>query len=357
MEYFLLILILFANLSIHEQKINNYLLNPIINKKQYSQVPQNELIFAKKQAVEPMYFYKGKLKGLGWVEALEKEIILDLRRSKFDVYVDYFTPAKTGFYLSKKQYILCTLTNTEINRYRRSLRPSNDSYILKSIPFLFFTNTPKFAILKNKIPYIEKYKYPGTQIYNIKNILDDENLKTIQVEKMTSSIFRYIYEDLYFQDRNSFTKEAFLKKNYKKRIYQFVASDAFQIPLMLQGERMDWVDLLIWSDFYFKKLDISSSKISILNYSIENPKLPYEDTSFKIATIVCKGKSKIDIHNIIDRVNNIIKKYRTNLVFWTKVLKDFARDTETSYESPMEFERLMINFKLKKEIDAGKFDK
>lgn len=117
-----------------------------------------------------------------------------------------------------------------------------------SIPDSMGPVLARLAINKEKSSFVKKHFSSETKVVNIKSLLDDEKLRTIQVNNMSSGIAPYLYLD---QERPESIKE-----KYSKRVYDFVANNAIQIPLMLNGKRMYWVDISIFGDFYIKTWEL-----------------------------------------------------------------------------------------------------
>lgn len=347
--YQVFIFLLGMNLYAHAFQKDEYYTNANKNRKQFYQVPKNYLIFAKYQGVEPHWLYKGELRGKGNLEPLFDELILTLRKNNIDTYTDYFTPAKSTFYRTDPQFEICNISGSNFEKYKRATKMSyvSGKYHSNSIPHLIRPAIGFFGILSSKTSSIEKYKYPGTQVYSVKGILDDPNLYTVQVKNMSSEISSYVYE-------NQHTDVSPL---YKRRVYEFVASDGIQVTLMLQGRRMHWVDLRQYEDYFLKKLKIGPETIAYLPYSHKNP-LEFTDEDLRVSFFNCNGpmNSKNKIDKIIKILNSVIKKRRTDLDYWTKNLKAFHKADQSPYVPPSESSNLKLNFERKKEIDEGKFD-
>lgn len=324
-----------------------------INRKQYDQIPNDELIFAKYQATEPLFFPDGALKGRGYNEPIVNEYILASRGKGISTFVDYFTTAKSYFY-QEHNYQICVSPVREFRIYKKIFqenKKNNYTFLNKkrliSIPDTFFPGLGKMAISKSKIGLISKHFYKNSKIINIKSLLDDERLKTIQIVGDGSGIRRYIYNNPENPDK--------ILPQYKYRVYEFVASNAIQLTLMLKGKRMDWVDLTtLGGDFYMKQLRFEN-EMEFFSFSHIDPQFLTKDDLI-VNYYSCHGNDLKKLQNQIDIINNTIKKYRTNYPFWEKVLKQYAKDVNIPYVAPEHFFDYQETFKRKKEIDRGDFD-
>lgn len=63
-----------------------------------------------------------------------------------------------------------------------------------------------------KEKFFQKHMYPGSKIINIKSLIDDPNLKTIQVEGVASGIMPYIYNH---PEKDRTIKVKFLQYSHK----------------------------------------------------------------------------------------------------------------------------------------------
>lgn len=338
--------------SITDEIIPDYTKANINKKKFYYQIPQDELILNKAQAMEPRDMFEGPLKGRGYGEPFTNHIILKLRQAGIDVYTDYFTNAKGGFYRKNIKYEKCSIRSKKFSSYKsivldyKKRNTQNGKFFVISIPHGLKSPIGLLGINPSKIPQVEKYKFAGTNIYNLKDILNDKELKTIHVTETGSAISEIIYAN---------QNNRILLPQFKYRVYEFVASNAIQIPLMLRGKRMDWVDLSIYSDYYIKKLNITKDKIALLSYSTIQPSKITND-NYMIDYFECYGKNLAKLEKVINIINIETKQLRTNLSFWTKVLTNFANDFGIPYVSPLEFHDTSELFKLKTAIDRGDFD-
>lgn len=326
-----------------------------INRKKFYQVPQDELIFTKFQSNEPNQIFEGPLKGHGFEEPFFNFIIQQIRQAGINVYVDYFTAAKTQFYKFNDKYEVCSSPQTTFREYKERLlmdKANNykhgNKFRMNAIPRALFRPTGTFAILTPKLPLIQNYKFPGTNIYNIQSILDDEKLKTIQITQTGTRISDLIYTDNNFKDK--------IHLKYKYRIYEFVSSNAIQEILMLQGKRMDWLEITDTEHFYPHQLKISKEKITFgLEFAKKNPALLTIDDHF-LGYFSCTGKDLSKIKKIMQIINASVKKARTNKNFWSKVLKNYAKDFNLPHLEINNFYFTKDLFKYKKEIDRGDFD-
>lgn len=322
------------------------------NQEKFYAVPTNYLIFHKIQAIEPIYFSDGAARGYGWVEPLDNSFIYSIRSTGIKIYVDYFTHAKNRFYLNTPGYEICSLGKATKQKYDARNKKLLDlkfkehsKYTILSIPSRISPPIGLLGILPEKISAIEKYKFPGTNVYNIKSIVDDPDLYTAQIQDMmVTEIARYIYD-----------QDAFIKKQYKKRVYEFVASNAHQLTLMLRAKRMHYVDLTIFRDFYAKKFNIKNDKIVFVDIAHVHPN-SFTDNDLLLSYHYCTGKNLSKLKKVMSIINEQTKNLRTNNNFWHKVLAQWAKKHEVPYQSPSEFYGLSENFKRKAQIDQGFFD-
>lgn len=323
------------------------------NIRNYSQVPKNELIFIKYAAIEPVYFVEEPLRGKGWNEPLDNQIILGLRKHE-SVYVDYFTDAKEGFYRKTDGYEVCGYFSRTFGFYKKLFKESkkrknffHNKKELFSIPAIL---SPVYAIAgfaKEKRHLFEKHKFDGSDYYNIKSILNDKHLYTAQVTGQGGILKELIYIDPHLDLR--------IKPIYAKRIYDFVASNSIQLTLMLRANRMDWADMSWSIDFYANKLGIDSSVVSFNKVSIKNPKdFTFDD--ILMSFVVCNGKDLSQLKKRIGIINNVIKNVRQDDTFWERVMRNFAKHTQTSYVPPEEFYQTKEMIDKKKELNQGVFD-
>lgn len=324
------------------------------NSKKYYQVPQNTIIWAKFQDEAPTYFYNGPLRGHGYFEAFENYFINLIRKQGKEVYVDYITKSKFMFYAINSNYEVCSNSIFYYNVYKKLINEdiknnlkAYDRFRVRSLTFGIRSAIGKLGILSDKKKYIEQYKFPSTDIYSIKKILDDENLKTTMINGTNNAISDYIFKDPIVGDM--------LKKEYMKRIYLFVASDSIQSTLMLNGRRMDWVDLTYDDGYYLKQLKIPNDKITLLPFAQIHPSTLKKDDNL-VSHFVCYGKNIAKIKKVMKIINDNMKNIRTNYSFWETVLKQFAKDAQIQYESPERFFGTRETFKFKKDVDSGYFD-
>lgn len=327
-----------------------------INRKKYYQVPQNELIFGKLQANEPAFFFEGPKKGHGYQEPLENYYIQKVRNSGISVYVDYFTESKVMLYVSNPNYEICVLYGGPFSHYKNVIKKSMESkfvydskFRMQSIPVHLEPTRGRFAIKTSKLPLIKKYLYPGTQIYNVESIANDDQLKTIMITGAGSGFGPYFYDNFWKAESRT------LKPGLKKRVYEFVASNSIQFILMLQGNRMDYAEVEAPIDFYKQKLKISDNEIVILNYSDKHPNLMTKD-DLNIRYYNCFSKDLNKLKKVISIINSNAKNIRSNEAFWNEVLSNYAKDFDLPYTSPRDFYYTKEVFKNKKEFDAGFFD-
>lgn len=326
------------------------------NTRKYDQVPKNTLIISKFQAVEPMWMFEQPLRGRGHVEAFQNTAINKLRQS-YEVYVDYFTVAKNVFYMNEKGYEICVISPRSIKEYKQIILDTKtnnnkhkffNKYMTISIPLFLQPSLGTLVVVKEKANELVKHRYKNSEIINIKSLIDDEKLKTIQIKDISGPIAKHAY----FTTKLGLSK---MKPQYTRRIYEFVSSNAIQIALMIKNRRMDWADITPFSDYYIKKLGYSSDSLVLLEFSEVDPAtLTIEDT--KVHFYRCLGKDLVKLQKIVRLINETTKKYRTNLEFWAQVLKQYAIDVNIPYVSPEKFYFYRENFKLKKEIDNSLFD-
>lgn len=319
------------------------------------QVPRDKdiYIYAKIAAIEPMMIYESTLRGKGWAEPFINSFILELKKEKIPVYVDYFTTAKVEFYRTTSGYSMCSGKNMSVNNYKNKLAELkknqykyNDKFTLYSnINFISLPIGP-MGISSKKRKLFEKHLWKNSLIYNILSILEDPSLYTIQITNQASMIAGNIYED----------KKRIILDKYKKRVYDFVASNSIQVPLMLNANRMDYADLTYsGGDFYLKKLKIPDEKVKFAYASSVHPDLIEKD-NYRVSLISCQGYKLDKLKKIINIINKMNDKTRTNFIFWEQVLQQFSKDMQIPYLSPLDFSGTKYNFIFKKEIDRGDFD-
>lgn len=348
----------FNNIILHYLLVINAQANDFVldysmankNTKGYDQVPQNELIVAKYQAAGPRYFSDFPLRGKGFIEPLINEMILKLRANKIDTYVDYFTTAKFGFYLSNPSYEICAGSTRTLLQYKNLLKQKQQGPRLYyyGIPYYLLPAVGVVALGQKKKHLYSKHLWPNTDVYNTKSLLNDPDLFTAQITASTSSIKEYIY----LNEIDSMI----LRPEYKRNVYDFVASDAIQIPLMLKGKRMDWVDMSMFNDFYIKKLKIGPEEIILAPLSNSHPN-SLSINNIKVVFPFCVGKNHKIMSQALKVMNDISKKRRTNLKYWTAVIKQYAKDMDIPYQDPQLFYYTKTNFEWKKELDRGDFDR
>lgn len=326
-----------------------------INLKNHPQVPKGVLIWTKQAAYEPVWFAQGPMKGHGWREPLDNHIIKNLRKH-FEVDVNYFTTAKMESYhypLVAGQYEVCSGTTVNWKTYEEFFKtPQNTkNYYYFSIPLRVIIPIDKFAIRTEKIPAIKKHLYPNSSVYNLKALLDDEKLKTIQVINFASGIYQYVYSSIKFM-----VGEKILLPKYKYRVYEFVSSNAEQIPLMLRGKRMDWADVKYQNDFYFNLFKIGPEVVQIFDYSPVHPdKITKDDLILSV--VRCNNPDKNKLAKIMNIINTSIKETRTNYAFLQKIMQQYSKDfPHMPYVDPKEFYLLKYMMQEKMAIDRGDFD-
>lgn len=327
------------------------------NPKRYDVVPQKPtLIWGKFQAFEPQYMFEGPLRGKGWIEPFDNDFINQLRMNKIETYVDYFTTAKTSYYYgTSNKYEICNWTAEQFKLQKKlytSTKFKKDKisglYYVLSIPAIFLPAEGIFGVNASKLAYIEKHKYPGTNYYSIEKLINDSNLYTAHTMGIASGILQYAFSDF---DKNY----SMIKPYYKKRVYEFVASNAEQITLMLKARRMHWVDMTYYGDYFAKKYGLTEKDIVFLKYSHEHPNnIGPED--FSISQINCTGEDLNKLINIINIINERIKKIRTNEKFWIEVMRIYSKNLNIPYKEPSDFYWIKENFNRKIEIDKGSFD-
>lgn len=318
------------------------------NTKVYEQVSQNVLIYSKYQAIEPRHFSDNPLRGKGFMEPVLNEIILKMRENKIEVYVDYFTSAKFGFYARTPGYEICGSANRTFRQYKKFIKQkyhgSKLLYVGRPLFFLSAVGTVAFGQKKRNL--FAKHLWPRTNIYNTKSLLDDPELFTAQITASGTIIKEYIYTN---------TTDNILIPKYRKNVYDFVASNAFQIPMMLKGKRFDWIDITTMSDFFIKKLNIGADIISLAPISNTHPDTHSIDDII-VTFPFCVGVHRNKMEMYIKLINEIVVKRRTNLNFWKAVLHNFAQDMEIPNDPPENFYYTKTMVEWKKEIDKGEFD-
>lgn len=322
----------------------------------YYQVPKNEFIFAKKQAHEPKFFPGTKDRGFGYDEPMLNEMINSLRDSGISIYSDYFTLAKIEFYTNHQDYSICRPSRNNYKHYEdryinRKTKPYlGKKYFRLSIPYKIYPPIGFLGVFRNKLPAIEKHYYSESKVINIESLINDETLKTVQVNDTGSAIVRFIYSDIYMHTG--------IKNEYKKRVYIFVASNADQLTYMLNANRMDYVDMTYYGDFYQKKLGFEK-KIAFVPFSFFGdpklfPKLNDKD-KIMLDAIFCYGENINELNKIISVINNKIKEFRTNYNFLSKVLMDYSQRFSLPYTPPEQFYDFKVTLELKKKLDQGFF--
>lgn len=320
------------------------------------QVPRGKgiLVWMKNAAMEPSMIYEGKQRGKGFSEPFSNALILELRKFKIPVYVDYFTTAKGGFYRKTPGYTVCGTSSVSYRRYRQSFLTLSEQkfraegfdnkFTLISIPIRITYPVTLIGIAQKKRQLFSKHLWKNTDIYNIKSILDDANLYTTHITDQASIINQFIFD-----------KNGNLYPQYKKRVYDFVASNSIQITLMLNANRMDYADMRFDINFHAKKINIPEEKIQFAYASQVHPDtITSED--YYLGFLRCNSDDLQLIKRIMEIINPVIKNNRTNREFWEKVLKQFAIDFQVPYESPDTFYFTKDSMKMKKEMDSGKFD-
>lgn len=323
------------------------------HKKFYYQVPYDELIFNKFQAYEPAHMFEGPLKGRGWNEPIYNFLINKLREQGISVYVDYLTPAKSRFYKENILYEKCSVPISSFREYKKNLdilRKNNflvdNKYKTISIPVELKSGIGLFAIDAKKVKHIEKYKFKGTNVYNLQSLIEDETLYTIKIKDEGSALAKYIYED---------KERSIRKKHLKKRFYEFVASNAIQTILMLRGHRMDWAEITHQGDYFIHKLGIDKNQMEVFEFSETHPNDSTND-DLNVVFVSCVGKKLVKLKKVNSILNQEIKKIRTNHQFWSKVLKQYSIDFSLPQYTPENFFFIKEIFKRKVDVDKGVFD-
>lgn len=324
------------------------------NRRSYDQVPKGELIWIKYSAGEPIYIYEGPLRGHGWIEQLDNAFINTIRAKGIAVYVDYFTPAKEMFYRDTPGYIACGNFNRSVKFYKNLYKTAKknqfkykNKFEFYALPHHLWSPLGVIGIAKKKRHLFAKHLWPNTNVYNVKSILDDPNLYTTQITNTASSIREYVY-------LNSHTNLT-IRPEYKKRVYEFVASNSVQITLMLNAGRMDYADMLFTNDFYVKQLKLPADSIEFATQSNVHPDL-LSKNDVHVEFLVCNGDNLEQIKNYVRIINPIIQKLRGNNHFWKTVLKQYFIDIDQPYISPEEFYYTKEAIRYKKELDNGDFD-
>lgn len=335
----------------------SYYTNANINfKKNYYQVPTDEIIFAKIQAGEPNFFYKGPYKGKGRSEALFDKIILALRKENIRTYVDYFTGAKVhDFYDLNPLYTVCSTNGTIYSDYKQNKNKHDfvipDKYSHLAIPHSVRTPIMHFAIRTDKIPEIKEYQYPHSSVYSVKGIIHNPNLYTVYQMGSYSPISKYIF------GVNSFTSNLSMPPEFKKRVYQLVASDAIQMIMMLRGNRMHYVDMTQYFDYHINLLNIGKDVMQLLEYSHKDPK-DFTDDDLRVSMFNCTGplKNKKLIINTIKIINKEVKKYRTNVDFISTSFEKYLKDTNQKIINYKDYPLYKLGLDYMKRLENGEFD-
>lgn len=322
--------------------------------KEYERVPQNILVWAKYQAVEPVFMHSGPLRGHGFFEPYQNNLINSIRNSGIETYVNYFTVAKTYYYAQSNKYFICRDMNRPFSVYKKYIEDTvknnfklMNKYQLFSIPINLRPPLSLLAVNAAKQKLFEKHMYPSSQIINIKSLINDPNLKTIQIEGMASGIMPYIY--------NHPEKDRTIKAKYKSHVYEFVASDTIQMVEMLNGFRMDYFDAQFSEDFHWNMLKKKKIEIKFLQYSHKEPSsITFDD--YYVNVNRCEGEDLGKLKKVIQIINDRIVKMRGNYSFWSKVLKQFSIDTKTNYQPPEIFFFTKETFINKRKIQEGFFD-
>lgn len=353
MKIQLIFTILFFPFSLMAEKIiipDYTLANKNISR--YDQVPENEIIMAKHQALEPAAFFQGPMRGHGYDEPNININIMSLRNAGFKVYVDYFTHAKIQFYHLAPKYTIC-VSNLRSRQILKQLveeskltnKKKGEKKILYSYARTLRSPYGTIAVLKTNMHKFTKHLYPGTNIYNFKAILDDPDLYTVQVKDAHSGLLNYIYAD---------KNKSNIKLEYKKKVYEFVASNSVQLILMLKGRRMHWADNTVIGDFYIHQLKLTNL-IETIPYSHVHPdQLTIDDT--QVLYTRCSGPNLSKLEKVIKIINENAKKSRLNEEFFTSVNKQYAKDFNLPYIGPKEFYHTKESFRYKEELEKGVFD-
>lgn len=284
-------------------------------------------------------------------------MINSIRSNGIPVYVDYFTPAKRSHYVSNEGYEICYTFFQSAKLYKAlktDLIKKNykyyDRFKIVSTPMLVLNPVATLGVLPNQLKNIDKYKFPNSEVYNLKGILDDPNLYTIQVKSMASPHHQFVYGK-----RSNSLREPELLKIYRKRVYEFVASNLDQVPLMLRGKRMHWTDLGPLPEYFIQKYKITPENfIQIKASAIAPQELKLDDEL--VYYNICVGQDFQKLQKIEKIINEKILKLRTNRLFWDQVVKDFAKNTNLKYQSLDDFSIRRETFKYEKELKAGLFD-
>lgn len=316
--------------------------------KKYNQVPNDELIFEKLQAQEPAYFYSGSLRGKGHNELYANILISELKKNNIPVYVDYFTSAKAEFYDMTEKYQTCSRMTLEFKQYKQyfSNKRMYNKHLVIAVPHVIRSPYGKIAIHKDKINQVKKHFFKDTKIVNIKSLINDDQLKTTQLIGEYSGIAEHIYPN--------YLSNGTISQKFKKHVYEFVASDGIQIPLMLNGRRMDYAEMTRSNDYYINKLNFQNT-LFLYDYSSLNPNQINLD-NYIVDFYMCLGTDLKKLKKVIDIFSKKAKELRTNQDFINYILKKFHNDTNTPYvpaENNPFYKEMII---LKKEIDSGYFD-
>lgn len=335
---------------------DTYYTNANINfKKEYYQVPMDEVIWSKFQAGEPHYFYKGPYKGKGWSEALDDKIILALRKENIKIYVDYFTTIKANaFYGANPNYTICSRFG-EIYKNYKSVKNKNDvlqnKYAKLSIPLSIRWPIMQFAIRSNKVKTIQKYKYPHSNVYSVQSIINDPDLYTVYQSGTYTALTPYLF-GVYLGQNNV------INPKYKKRVYEFVASDAIQLIMMLRGNRMHYVDMTQYYDYHIKLLKIQKDVMELFDYSHKDPR-EFIDDDLRVTAFFCRApiQNKKIVDNAINIIDREVKKYRTNLDFISKSFKQYLLNTNQKIVDYKDFPFFKLGLDYMQRLEKGDFDK
>lgn len=317
------------------------------------QVPKGKdaLLFSKGAAYEPAFIYEGALRGKGYLENEVNIFILELKKKKIPVYVDYFTSSKNVFYKLTPGFKICAMQFRSLGKYKKIIQELTESkyqhegkFMLNSFPYFVSGPTRTIGIAQKKRHLFSKHLWSNTNIYNIESLINDSNLYTTKITDRSTAIGRFIFDKNYN-----------IKEIYKKRVYDFVASNAIQITLMLNANRMDYAETGFENDFYAKQLKIGEDKIQFAEISFIHPKDFSIDENF-VYYIECRGDNLKELELYISTINSVMKKFRGNYKFYEKVLKKFSQDLKIPYVAPEDFYGTKYTIKFKKEFDKGFFD-
>lgn len=331
-------------------------INANINKKNYQQVPKNVLIVGKYQAYGPGWLVEGELRGYGYEEAYYNTLINQLRLNEAtigDVYVDYFTVAKHGFYRNNDGYEICSVRTRPFKQMKiiaKDQKINNYKYLNKYLLYSkAYAIQPHFGILafrKKNSSRFDQFYFDNSKIINIRKLMNDESFKTIQVTNSAGVVREIAYTFGHGEWK--------LIPSFKKRVYDFVSSNAVQITEMLKHDRMDWADFTFYGDYYAQKLNYMNDFTFVHFLLTPIHELTMDDLNTVYVFCVSENLSKLK--KVMKIINTTIIKYRTNEVFWDEVSKKYTEKLKISPLKKEEMFSIKENFNYKTQLDQGIFD-